>query len=299
MIKFIKVNKNRNINSISNSKDSFIYHSSLKLRKSLFNNNLNKSRTINELNKKNSTSKIVLIQNYKLYFHNYFSKSPDEMEFDDAIRLDKRKLCEYFFDNLKNNQIIINIFWSYDPFKPRSIKIIIFILNIQLYFVVNALFINDDYISEIYHLNKKDHFFSFIPRSINRFFYTTLVNIIIEFIVDFFFVEEKKLKGILLREKDNKNILKKQIIILVNIIKNRYFAFIIFLFLLYIICLYYLICFNSIYPKIQIEWIKSSITIFIIRQILSMLQSLLETILRFISFKCESEKIFKISKLIY
>ena len=106
------------------------------------------------------------------------------------------------------------------------------------------------------------------------------------------------MKGIFLREKDNKIILKNQIINLVELIKKKYISFIIFVFIIYIICLYYLICFYSIYPKIQVEWIKSSIFIFIIRQIVSILQCFLETILRFISFKCGSEKIYKISKLI-
>ena len=48
----------------------------------------------------------------------------------------------------------------------------------------------------------------------------------------------------------------------------------------------------------QIEWIKSSIFIIFIRQILSVIQCILETSLRIISFRYESEKVFKISKLI-
>ena len=240
----------------------------------------------------NSTKK------YDSYFEEFFSESPEEMEFEDAIKLDKRQFCQYFSDDLKENQIILNTFCSKELFKPRSIKIIIFLLNILLYLVINALFINDDYISEVYNLEKKDNFFSFIPRSINRFFYTTIVGIIIEFIVDFFFIEEKKLKKIYLREKDNNSVLKSEVIYLVKSIKKKYIAFSFFLVCIYVICFYYLICFNSIYPKIQVEWIKSSILIFIIRQIVSVLQCLLESILRIISFKFESEKIFKISKLI-
>ena len=46
------------------------------------------------------------------------------------------------------------------------------------------------------------------------------------------------------------------------------------------------------------EWIKSSIIIIIIMQILSLLECLLETIIRFISFKCKSEKIYKLSLLL-
>ena len=118
--------------------------------------------------------------------------SVDEMEYDDAIRKDKRKFCEYFIDNLKDKQIICSTFISSDSLKPRSIKIILFVLNILFYFVINALFINDDYISEVYYLEKKDNFFSFIPRSVNRIFYATVINIVIDYIVDFFFIDEKK-----------------------------------------------------------------------------------------------------------
>ena len=284
-------NKKNSLNLNSKTRDSLINNTSILKSNSSKINLKTQNKYKNILNKK-------IPNNSFSYFNKYFSKSPDEMYFDDAIILDKRTLLEFFCDTLKDNQIILNTFYSYEPFKPRAIKIIIFILNIFLYFVVNALFINDDYISEVYYLEKQDNFFSFIPRSINRFFYTTLVGIIIEFIVDFFFVEEKKMKGIFLREKDNKIILKNQIINLVDLIKKKYISFIIFVFIIYVICLYYLICFYSIYPKIQVEWIKSSIFIFIIRQIVSILQCFLETILRFISFKCGSEKIYKISKLI-
>ena len=220
------------------------------------------------------------------------------MEIDDAIRKDKRKFYIYFCDKLKDRQIICNTFISYEPLKPKSIKIILFILNILLYFVVNALFINDDYISEVYNLEKKDNFFSFVFRSFDRITYSTLINIIIRYVTDFFFVEEKKMKEIYLREKGNKFVIEKQIINFVRTIKINYISFTIFVFVIFIICLYYLICFNSIYPKIQLEWIESSIFIFLIIQIISAFQCLLETILRFISFRFESDKIFKISKLV-
>ena len=129
---------------------------------------------------------------YKKYFNEYLSTPLEEMDYDDAIRKDNRKFSEFFLDNLKDKQIIINTFITYEPFKPRTIKIILFILYIFLYFVIIALFINDDFISKVYNLEKKENFFSFIPRSIDKFFYATFVSIIIEFIVDFFFVNAKK-----------------------------------------------------------------------------------------------------------
>ena len=290
----IAINKNTNN---TNSRDSFLMTSKV------FSNNALKKKKIAEKHKiseKNISKNNLnnLNKSNTAFLDEFFADSPDDMEFDDAIKLDKRKFCQYFSDNLKEKQIISNTFCAKDEFKPRSIKIIIFLLYILLYFVVNALFMNDEYISEVYFLEKEDNFFSFIPRSINRFFYATLVSIIIEFIVGFFFVEEGKLKRIYLREKNDKFKLESEIIDLIKLIKCRYIAFSIFLLIIYGVCLYYLVCFNSIYPKTQMEWIKSSIFIFLIRQVLSVLQCLLETILRFISFRTESEKLFKISKLV-
>ena len=97
---------------------------------------------------------------------------------------------------------------------------------------------------------------------------------------------------------DNKTVLKEDIKNLVKSLKKRYISFIIVVFVILLISLYYLLCFNYVYPKTQIEWIKSSIAIIIIIQILSILLILLETIIRFLSFKCESEKLFKVSQFL-
>ena len=96
---------------------------------------------------------------------------------------------------------------------------------------------------------------------------------------------------------ENKTILKQNINELINTLKKRYISFIIFVFVILIISLYYLLCFNYVYPKTQVEWIKSSILIIIIMQILSLLKCLFEAVFRLLSFKCESDKLYKISKI--
>ena len=169
----------------------------------------------------------------------------------------------------------------------------------MLYFVVTGLFFSEDYIKTLYHISKEDdNFFSYIGRSIDKFLYTTMVSIVIGYIIDCFFVDENKIKGIFKREKDNVVNLKREIIAIIRDIKTRYLTFIVIIFALLFISFYYLLCFNYVYPKTQIEWIKASITIFIIMQILSVLKCFAETCLRFLAFKCNSEKIYKISKLL-
>ena len=254
-----------------------------------------------ELNLNNSKSKFVIDgQKYDTeFFEEYLTTSLDDLEFDDAVAKDKRKYCEHMVENLIEDQIIANTFIHEDPIKPRTIKIIIFILNVMLYFVVNGLFFSEEVISELYNVNEEEeNFFSFLPRSINRLIYTTLVSIIIGIITDFFFVDEKKLKGIFKRDKDNISTLKKSVSALMRDLKIRYISFIIIVSIILIISFLYLLCFNYVYPYSQIEWIKSSVAIMIIMQILSLLKCFLETSMRYLSYKFNNEKLFKISKFL-
>ena len=233
------------------------------------------------------------------FFKDYMSTSLDDLEFDDAVARDKRKYCEHMVKNIKEDQIIANTFIADDPIKPRTIKIIVFILNVILYFVVNGLFFSEEVISELYNVNEdEENFFSFLPRSVERLIYTTFVSIIIGMITDFFFIDEKKLKGIFRREKDNIKILKKNVSELMKDLKIRYISFIIIVSLILIISFLYLLCFNYVYPYSQMEWIKSSIAIMIIMQILSLLKCFLETSMRYLSYRCNSEKLYKISKFL-
>ena len=152
----------------------------------------------------NKNNKIITSKSKEdSYIQEYLKTDLDDMDFDDALKKDNRKFCEYLNDNLKANQNIMNTFYTKEPLRPRTIKIILFILYIDLYLLVNGLFFNEEYISEIFHSKKEENFLTFIPRSIERIFYTTLVRGIIGYVIIFIFVEEKKIKKIFKREKDS------------------------------------------------------------------------------------------------
>ena len=276
-------NESISINKIElNSKDSILNKKDISQ-----NNKINGENT-----KKKSKNDID-----KEFFDDYLTTSIEDLDFEDTMRKDHRSFFEYLCDSIVDNQIIINTFYSSEPLRPITLKIILFNINIVIYFIVNGLFYSEDYISEIYH-TENEKFFSFIPRSINRFVYSTLVSIVISFLIDCFFIEEKKIKGIFLREKDDRIILKTEIVRLIKELESRYFSLILIVFIILIISLYYLLCFNYVYPHMQEEWIKSSIIIMIILQVLSILTCFLESVLRFISFYYKSERIYKLSKLI-
>ena len=239
---------------------------------------------------------INLKDDININIEEYLTAEIDDMDYDDAVRKDKRTICIYFCDKLKTNQILLNIFISREPIKPRALKILLLLIQTDLYFFVNGLFFNEEYVSQIFHL-QEDTFYECFKRFLGNFFYAALVGIIVNYIIDFFFIDEKKIKGIMKREKDNLIILKYEIAQITRNIKIRYIFFIILSFIITIFTWYHISCFNNVYPHMKREWLIFSIIIIVLMQILSIIACLLESRIRFISFKCKSEKIYKISLL--
>ena len=268
-----------------------------------------RNETINPSFKENH---IFILKNNRNHNHNknnekneniinmdeYLKTDLDDMDYEDALKNDKRSFCNLFADKIKIKLMIVDTFFNKDNIRPISIKVLLVLLDIDLYFVINGLFYSEEYIIELYHLEEEDSFFSYIPRSINRFIYATTVSAIVGMIIDCIFIEEKKIKHILTREKDDIFQLRYEIAVISKKIKKRYIIFILVCYCIAIISWYYVSCFNNVYKGVKIEWIKSSITIIIIMQLLSILIVFLDAILREISFKCKSERIYKLRQLL-
>ena len=143
----ISINSNDTINIISDNN---------------YRSNINVSSYREELNKNkiyinNNDYLINISKNMNFNAEEYLSTEIDEMDFDDAIKKDKRKFLEFLLDNLKINQITLNTFNAKEPLKPRTIKIMLYILDLDLYLFINGLFFDEEYISEIF---KIDYFYS-------------------------------------------------------------------------------------------------------------------------------------------
>ena len=271
--------------------------------------------TINEkiTNKKISNRKIKIlkinnnkrINNSELYLigdisiKEYLLTSMDELDFDELIEREKRPFCKMLFDRLLVHQMIIDLVFNNNWIIPKTIKIIFFIVMIDLYFVVNALFYNEAYIRDLYYLEEEETFFSFVPRSINRIIYTSLASTVLDFIISLIFTTENKIKKILIRKKNNRREMRNKVFISMKNIINNYWIFILISYILTIFSWYYISCFNNVYPYLKIEWIKSSIFILFVMQIIKILGCLLFTFLRYLSIKCKSEKLFRISNYFF
>ena len=239
-------------------------------------------------NSDNSNSQAIKIKDL-------LSNSFNEEDFDDVIDKDKRTFCQYFCENFQNNQIFINTFFIQEIMKPKTLKILILIITIELYFVITALFYNEEYLSELFNSSEKETFFSFVPRRINQFIYTSAVNGIISYLIGYFFVEQGKIKRIFKRNKEESLKIKYELSLLVKNIEKKFKILIFFSIFLSVICFVYISCFNIVYPYIRGEWIKSSLFILILMQILNLLLTFTHCCLRYLALKCNSTKIFKLS----
>ena len=279
-------------NKVINSNDSRTPNLIVKdeTSNSAFKNSLEKLN-INSPNNGNNLF-IILNNNIDINFDEYLETQLDEMDYDEAIRKDKRKFCQSYTDKLKDNQALINIFYSDEPIKPKSIKLILLVLQIDLYFFINGLFYDEEYISKIYHL-EKETFFTLAERFLDNLLYAALAGIIINYIIEFFFIEETKIKKILKMEKENNLILKYEVIKILKSIKLRYTLFIIISFIITFITLFHSLCFNIVYYHTMKEWLLFSLIIILSIQLGSFFVYFLQTCLRFISFKFKSEKLYK------
>jgi hypothetical protein len=288
----IKINFNgikNNIDNITNiNKNSYSYDKLIKEKKIINNGSTNKLIQ--------STKSDLL--NHNINIKKLTEASFEEMDYDDVVEFDKRTFCQYFCEKTQEDQMMINAFFISEYTKPKKIKIAIFIFNIDIIFLINGLFYNDSYISEIFNSTKEETLFSFVPRMFSRFVYSTIIIKIIEFIIKLFLVEQIKIKKILIANKNDLLKLKYEMYtILKNIIK-RIKIIIIINYIIILFSWYYLSCLNNVYPHIKREWILSSLLFFIMIQIIHLALTFIETCIRFMGIKCESEKLFKFSLLL-
>ena len=89
-----------------------------------------------------------------LNMEEYIQTDRNDMDYDDAIRRDKRTFCKYYSDKIQSEQIILNTFFKTEILRPMPVKIMLLVLQIDLYFFINGLFYNEEYVTKIFELEK-------------------------------------------------------------------------------------------------------------------------------------------------
>ena len=222
----------------------------------------------------------------------YMKDSYGELDYEEALEKDKRKLSIVILDYVKENMEIVNIIVKDEIIIPRLMKFTLLLIHFDLYFLINGLFFNEEYISQLFYSEKKEKFFSFFPRSLNRIVYTIIICWVMDMGLNLFFPMPNKIKKILNGKQKDRYNLSKKISSAIKRINTDYKIFLIASFVITIFSWLYTSCFNYVYPYTKNEWIKSSITIAFIMQMIQGILGIALGLFRFISLNFKSEKLY-------
>ena len=216
----------KELSEFNEDKNSYIFDKSFKSEKSEYSEKKSNNSGINEKNKKdikrgkkklkslffrknevktqNNDVKTCQNSNKNLNDnnHNYEIMINDElliMDYEKAIKKNKRTWIKMYFHYLLEKNFIINTFSSESFINLRSIKINYLCFRLEIIFALNALFYSDNYISKAYHNNGQLYFFTSLPKALYSFLFSILIAILLKWLTN-------NKKGIynIIRNKDNK-----------------------------------------------------------------------------------------------
>ena len=180
----------------------------------------------------------------------------NDLDYELALRYDKRLYCEYYLSLLKTRHNLIFSFYYNKDYNSKLIKISLFFFGFVSDFAINALFFNDNTMHKIYEDKGKFKFLYQLPQIIYSFLISYIFNIPLNILAlsddDIF-----KLKN----DKSNNNLQRKQ----KNLLKKLRFKFLLYfifnsIFLLFL--WYYISIFCAVYVNTQIHLVCDTLISF-------------------------------------
>ena len=208
-------------------------------------------------NKSNSIKIDGFVKNVKNVL-SYTDEELNNLEYKLALKYDKRKYCQYYYSLLKTKHALIFTFFNNTDYNSKIIKTDLFLFNFALFYIINALFFNDDTMHKIYKNKGAFDIIGQFPQIIYSFFISTLFSILLEMLA--------LTEGIILQLKKirSKNEFNRAIISIGKIIKIKILIYFIISSIFLIFFWYYISMFCAIYVNTQIHLINDTILSFVL-----------------------------------
>ena len=212
----------------------------------------------------------------------------NELEYERAIKLDKRTLCQLYCAILKREHLIIFTFFNCDDYNLLSVKVSRCIFLMVGDMALNVFFFSDDSMHKLFLTYGKYDFIQQIP----QITYSTIISQIIEVFLCYLSLTDTYIYLL------KKNLVKKNIRSIKSIIKYiriKLVMYFIFLFIFFSIYWYIISVFCGVYRNTQIAFIKDSIISFTIGLIYPFVLYFISACLRICSLRSSK----KDSKCLY
>ena len=261
-------NQTNNIINIKNSYSIYTSDLSRHLYLNNLNNNLNRNSSVLKL-KNNSTKKILLKQS-KTYINkkkgkNNFTNNKhliisdyelNNLDYENAIKLDKRTFLQYYISLIRRKQIILFAFIPNNDFNLTTIKLSLFLISFTSYFAINGFFFNDETMHQIYKASSKYNIIDQISIIIYSSLITSTLNVILRelSLSEKSFISIKKennYKKFIIQAKDVRNylIIKCIIFYIIGLVLLIFYWF-------------FISCFCAVYVNTQIILLKDTLISF-------------------------------------
>ena len=204
----------------------------------------------------------------------------NSLNYNEAIKLDHRSYCEYYYSLLKNDHPIIFSFGSYNDYNSTIIKIFLFFFSFCLDFTVNALFFTDDTMHKIYQDKGKFNILYQIPQTL----YSMIISRVIDALIRKYALSQENIIEFK-QENIKKNNLDQKYQNLLRTLKIKFIPFYIFSFIILMFFWYYITCFCGIYINTQSHLIKDSLISLITSLIYSFVVDIIPGIFRISALK--------------
>ena len=215
----------------------------------------NKKKSFIKTPNKNIDKNAVIKKSKKILKYNDSEKN--NLEYDLAIKYDKRTFRQYYISLLKTKHpFIFSFFKCYKDYNSRIIKIDLFFINFIINFTVNSLFFNDDTMHKIY-VDEGD--FNFIYQ-LPQIIYSSLISAVLTFLLKYLSLSEDNI--IDYKNEKSQNKLKLRTKKLKSKLTIKFILFFIFGFIFLLGFWYYLSMFCAIYSKTQFHLIKDTLISF-------------------------------------
>ena len=212
-----------------------------------------------------------------------------------AIKYDKRSCCEYYTSLLKNKQLFLFTFCSFNDYNSGIIKKFMFFLSFAIHYTINALFFNDDTMHQIYEDEGSYNIsFQFPKILISALASTMLLRIMLETLI---LTDQNILQVKKQPMKKQAELMKQKVLKCINI---KFTIFFILNFILLILFWFYLTCFNGVYENTQIYLIENTFISFGISLFYPFFWNIIPSLLRMCALdrkKPDKECLYSFSKI--
>ena len=192
----------------------------------------------------------------KLNLDNLNDQELNNLEYEQALKIDKRTYLQYYWSLLKKKHLLLFTFYPINDYNLVSIKICLFLLSFSLYFTINDFFFNDDTMHKIYIDNGSFNLIYQIPTIL----YSSIISAVINMILKQLSLSENNILSI--KKEEN---LKKLVEYSKRIKKCIIIKFILFFILNYLFLFffwYFISCFCAVYINTQMILIKDTLISF-------------------------------------